>query len=118
MKYKLTRYHEFKERDSDKSLFEDDEGEWVKWEDAKPLLKPYENLKMDDLGMILSLKDDSQNKNLDEMIGKINDVIGDYGYRISTWGELEKFLELCADMNAYKKELYKKYDLEEYEKEN
>jgi len=41
MEYKLTRYHEFKERDDDKYLFEDDEGEWVKWEDVEPLLKAY-----------------------------------------------------------------------------
>lgn len=44
MDYKLNRYHEFKERDDDKSLFEDPEGEWVKWKDVKPLLQAYISL--------------------------------------------------------------------------
>ena len=35
---KLKRYHEYKERESDISMFEEPDGEWVKWEDVKILL--------------------------------------------------------------------------------
>jgi hypothetical protein len=45
MDYKLTRYHEYKERDEDVSMFPEPDGEWVKWEDVEPLLKAYLSLK-------------------------------------------------------------------------
>lgn len=64
-KFKLKRYHEYKERENDICMFEEPDGEWVKWEDVEPLLS---NI-TETLGRILTnLEIDS--KHLDEMIKK------------------------------------------------
>ncbi|KKM63177.1 hypothetical protein LCGC14_1514100 [marine sediment metagenome] len=50
---------------------------------------------MVDIGLKLSEKDD-ETKDVYEMMDKLNLVAYDYGFKISTWSDWEKFKELCT----------------------
>lgn len=63
---KLKRYHEYKERGSDVSMFEEPDGEWVRWEDVKILLSDM----VEKLGIILD-NFNNDNEHLNEVIRKI-----------------------------------------------
>jgi len=62
---------------------------------------------MSDMGLKLSEKDDDI-KDLDEMLERINLVVYDYGFRISQWGEWEKFKESCVKEKIFIDKLLEK----------
>jgi len=60
---------------------------------------------IDDVGVHLSLKDDSIECTMDDLIDAINIAIEPFGYRCSNWAEWQKFMFSCHKQYLYIKEL-------------
>jgi len=58
----------------------------------------------EDMGLLLSLKDDSKDEDIDKMIDEINIVIEKYGYRVKTYNTFQNFLRLCVAMDKFMSE--------------
>jgi len=64
---------------------------------------------MDDVGIRLSLKDDSIEHTTDELIDAINSAVKPFGYRCGSWAEWEKFMYGCHREYLFIKGLEEKY---------
>ena len=64
-----------------------------------------------DMGLLLYDKT-GEDRNIEEMIGRINEVLSDYGYRIFTYFDILQFTKMCVGLHQYF-EKYNCYDDEE-----
>ena len=63
-----------------------------------------------DIGIQLSLKDDSYDHTVDDVIDAINKAVAQFGYRCSRWSTWEKFILSCHEQYLYTEDLYKKLE--------
>ncbi len=59
-----------------------------------------------DIGIMLSDKT-GDDRDMEEVIAKINDAVEEYGLRVKAYSDWEKFLKMCADQYSFVQGLYK-----------
>ena len=66
---------------------------------------------MADIGIKLSEKTDDP-RDIEEMIDKINEVIEEYGFRVSTYSDWGKFRKLCVKETQFYEENKEKWGVD------
>jgi len=64
-----------------------------------------------DFGIVLSDKTGEEGRDINEIIGAINEAIEKYDYRVKRWGEWELFRASCAEEEQFIIDLEKRVGL-------